>query len=70
MNDPTIQKQLNQFPRPPPSNVFAPGVPTNGWKTNETSTYGTTPMNLARPKTVFNRSQDLHVPRQVDNPYR
>jgi hypothetical protein len=72
-NDPSIMRQLNQFERPPPGPLYAPGIASNGWLT---SPYASTPIkkevvprNLLRPPTVFNRGQDLDVPRQINNPY-
>jgi hypothetical protein len=73
MNDPSIIKQLNQFERPPPGPMYAPGLPSNGWLTSpytyEEIKMNVVPRNLFRPATVFNRSQDLTVPRVINNPY-
>ena len=72
-NDPSIQRQLNQFERPPPGPLYSPGVATNGWLTSryteEPLKKAVVPRNLNRPYTVFNRGQNLTVPRQINNPY-
>ena len=70
MIDPSIERQLNQFERPPPSPMYAPGLPTNGWLTSPyTIQTNVVYQNLNRPPTVFNRSQSLEVPREINNPY-
>jgi hypothetical protein len=71
--DPSIEKQLNQFPKPPPGPLYAPGLPSNGWLIspyeNQILKKEVVPRNLQRPPTIFNRSQNLEVPRQINNPY-
>lgn len=73
MIDPSIERQLNQFEKPPPSPLYAPGLPTNGWLTSpyasEPIKTNVVPKTFNRPPTVFNRSQNLEVPREINNPY-
>lgn len=69
--DPSLKRQLNQFERPPPGPRYAPGLPTDGWLTSPYVIQGmkVVPRNLHKPPTVYNRSQHLTVPRQINTPY-
>jgi hypothetical protein len=69
MNDPTINKQLNQFERPPPSRAFLLGLPSNGWSGYEVELIKVVPKTFNKPPTVFNRSQKLEVTRDISYPY-